>query len=71
MADSYNSLNDTGANNKWTLEAKTGADGVFYVKNTVRGTYLDWYSSNNNWSTYGTPSGAEFELSFFVVEAAQ
>lgn len=72
LADSYASLNDTGANASWSLEAKDGAAGVFYVKNTVRGNYLEWYASKNNWSTYSPSSLSDlFELSFFVVEAAQ
>ncbi len=69
LADSYSSLNEDGANKSWTLEAKDGATGVFYVKNTVRGNYLEWYASMNNWSSY-TPSSftPEYELSFYAAE---
>jgi hypothetical protein len=67
LADSYSSLNDTGANKSWTLEAKEGSAGVFYVKNTVRGNYLEWYAEKDNWSTYATSSLSDlFEISFFV-----
>ncbi|MBE6750502.1 MAG: hypothetical protein E7560_05000 [Ruminococcaceae bacterium] len=67
LADSYSSLNDEGANDDWTVTAKSGADNIYYVKNTVRGSYLEWYASMNNWSTYATSSLSDlFELSFHI-----
>lgn len=68
MADSYDSLNDEGANSSWVLEAKDGADGIYYIKNSVRGNYVEWYAKYNNWSTY-TPSSldGQFELCFHLV----
>ncbi len=70
MAASNNSLNDTGANDDWAITAVSGATNEYYVKNTVRGTYLEWYNSKNNWSTYNSNSDAQFEISFYLVEAA-
>ncbi|MBE6537602.1 MAG: hypothetical protein E7673_06600, partial [Ruminococcaceae bacterium] len=67
MAASNNSLNDTGVNTGWVLEAKS--DGIFYVKNAVRGTYLEWYASKNNWSTYYNDKSDLFEISFYVKSA--
>ena len=68
LADSYSSLNDTGVNSSWALEAKAGATGVFYLKNTVRGNYLEWYAEKNNWSTYGASTLSDlFEISFYKV----
>ena len=65
LADSYASLNDTGANKSWTLIEK--GEGVFYLKNTKRGNYLEWYASKSNWSTYATSSLSDlFELSFYA-----
>jgi hypothetical protein len=65
LADSYSSLNDTGANKSWELIEK--GDGVFYLKNSVRGNYLEWYASKDNWSTYATSSLSDlFELSFYA-----
>lgn len=66
LAESYSSLNATGVNDKWTLEAKDGAEGIFYLKNTVRGNYIEWYASKDNWSSYGTISGNLFEITFYV-----
>ncbi len=68
MADSYSSFNEDGANKSWALEAKEGAEGIFYVKNTVRGNYIEWYAEKNNWSSYATSDLSDlFELSFYVV----
>ena len=68
LAAQYSSLNADGENSTWTLEAKDGATGIFYVKNVGRGNYLEWYASKNNWSTYATESLSDlFELSFYVL----
>ena len=66
LAGEYSSLNVEGQHKSWTLEAKSGAPGVFYVKNVGRGNYLEWYESKNNWSTYSTSSLSNlFEISFY------
>ena len=71
LAGSYSSLNADGANKSWELIAKDGATGIFYLKNTVRGNYLEWYASMGNWSTYATSSLDDlFELSFYLVEGS-
>ncbi|MBQ8414267.1 MAG: hypothetical protein IJX58_03365 [Clostridia bacterium] len=68
MADSYSSFNEDGANKSWALVAKEGAEGIFYVKNTVRGNYIEWYADKDNWSSYATSELSDlFELSFYVV----
>ena len=65
LAASYSSLNDTGIHKSWTLTEKS--EGIFYLKNTGRGSYLEWYASKNNWSTYTTSSLSDlFEISFYV-----
>ena len=69
MADQYNSLNDTGTNKNWTLEQKSGTTDIFYLKNAARGNYLEWYSSQDNWSTYTGTLSDLFELSFYLVSA--
>ena len=71
MAASNASLNNEGTNDTWEIIAKDGADGVFYVKNVVRGNYLEWYTKYSNWSTYKTSSlDDQFEISFLIVERA-
>ena len=64
LADSYSSLNETGAHKSWTLKSKD--DGTFLVYNTGRKTYLEWYASKSNWSTYTAGNTAEYYLSFYV-----
>ena len=72
MADSYSSVNEDGVNDKWELTAKSGSTDLFYLKNTVRGNYLEWYNKFSNWSTYN-PSALDdqFELSFYVKSAEE
>ena len=70
LADEYSSLNAEGANKYWTLEEKSA--GLYYVKNTGRGNYLEWYDSKGNWSTYATSSLSNlFEISFYAYELAE
>ena len=45
-------------------------DGLYYIRNTVRNAYMEWYSSNNNWSAYyNIAAGSEgmFALAFYQV----
>ena len=60
----YQSLNKDGKHKSWTLTAKD--DTTFLVKNVGRNTYLEWYSSKGNWSTYSAGNTAEYYLSFYV-----
>ena len=67
MAADYKSLTENGVNDRWTLTAVSGSNGLFHVKNTGRGTYLEWYSSKNNWSTYDPDSlDEQFEIAFYA-----
>ena len=72
LAESYSSLNDTGVNKTWSLEAVEGKTGLFYFKNVGRNTYLEWYADKDNWSTYN-PSSRDnlFEMSLYLVEAGE
>lgn len=68
MGDSFSSMPLGEKNDKWILE--DAGDGVFYVKNTVREAYIEWYASNNYWSAYyNIASGSEdmFALKFYKV----
>ena len=67
LASSYSSLNETGEHKSWALTSK--GDGTFLVKNTGRNTYLEWYSSKGNWSTYTAGNTKEYYLSFYVKNA--
>ena len=67
LADEYSSLNTSGTHKTWKLEAKSGATGIFYLKNVGRGNYLEWYASKGNWSTYNDTLTDLFEISFYAV----
>ena len=72
MADSFSSMTLGEAHDKWVLE--DAGNGLYYVKNTVRGAYIEWYASKNNWSGYNyINSGSEgmFALKFTPAEAIE
>ena len=55
-------------NDKWALE--DAGDGLFYVKNTVRGAYMEYQDSYGTWSAYyNIEAGSEgmFALAFYEV----
>ncbi len=55
-------------NTAWQLEeAKTA--GCYYIKNAVRGNYLEWYADKGNWSSFSKISDeALFAQAFFKVK---
>lgn len=68
MGDSFSSMPLGEKNDKWVLE--DAGNGLYYVKNTVRNVYMEWYDSNGNWSAYyNIAEGSEgmFALSFYKV----
>ena len=68
MAAEFSSMKLGEVNDDWQLESLGGS--LYNVKNVVRGNYMEWYSSKNNWSTYGSQSAAtddQFQLSFYVI----
>ena len=69
MQDSYSSMPLGAEHDNWVLEE--AADDCWYVKNTERELYIEWYDSKGNWSAYGAiASGSEgmFALKFYQTE---
>ena len=69
MGDSFSSMPLGEKNDKWVLE--DAGNGLYYIKNTVRGAYMEWYAEKNNWSSYNKiSSGSEslFALAFYQAE---
>ena len=65
LAADYNSLNDTGSNDKWTLSS--AGNNQFYLLNTGRNLYLEWYASKGNWSTHTTdPLNQDYVVAFYT-----
>lgn len=72
MGDEYTSMPLGEKNDKWELVAAD--DGCWYVRNTARDAYMEWYASNNNWSAYyNIASGSEgmFALKFYQVTGTE
>ena len=54
-------------NTAWQLEEAKTAD-CFYIKNAVRGNYLEWYADKGNWSSYSKIGDeALFAQQFYLV----
>ena len=68
MGTSYGSTPLDDVNTAWQLE-KAKTDGCFYIKNAVRGNYLEWYADKDNWSSYYKVNDeALFAQAFFKVQ---
>ena len=68
LADSHASMDLGAVNDDWQLIDL--GDGLYNVKNTGRGNYMEWYVQYSNWSTYNSNSAAtdgQFQLSFYKV----
>ena len=72
MADSYSSMTLGEKHDTWTIE--DAGNGLWYVKNVGRESYIEWYADKNNWSSYyniGAGKEGMFALRFTPAEAAQ
>ena len=68
LGDSYASMDLGAAHDDWKLIDL--GNGLYNIKNTVRGNYMEWYTQYSNWSTYNSSSAAtddQFQLSFYKV----
>ena len=67
MDTSYSSMPLDKANTAWEISAAKTAD-CFYIKNAVRGNYIEWYADKSNWSSYNKISNeALFAQQFYLV----
>ena len=68
MGASYGSTPLDDVNTAWQLETAKTAD-CFYIKNAVRGNYIEWYADKGNWSSYSKIGDeALFAQAFFKVK---
>ena len=68
LGESYASMDLGAVNDDWKLIDL--GNGLYNIKNTVRGNYMEWYTQYSNWSTYNSSSAAtddQFQLSFYKV----
>ena len=67
MGASYTSTPLDDVNTSWKVLPAATAD-CFYIQNTARGNYLEWYASKNNWSSYNRISDETlFAQQFYLV----
>ena len=67
MGGSFASMPLDDVNTGWTVTA-AATDGCYYIKNAVRGNYIEWYADKNNWSSYDNNSNeALFAQKFWIV----
>ena len=68
LAEQFASMNLGAEHDDWALIDL--GDGLYNIKNTGRGNYMEWYAQFGNWSTYNSGSAAtdgQFQLSFYKV----
>ena len=68
MGASFASTPLDDVNPDWKILPAATAD-CFYIQNAVRGSYIEWYASKSNWSTYGSIGSNEalFAQQFYLV----
>ena len=49
----YSSTPLDKANTAWNV-LPAATDGCYYIQNTGRSSYLEWFADKNNWSSYGS-----------------
>ena len=67
MGASYSSTPLDDVNPNWEI-SEAATTGCYYIKNTARGNYIEWYADKSNWSSYSRVSDeALFAQAFYVV----
>ena len=67
MGADHGSMPLDDVNTAWEVSAAKTAD-CFYIKNAVRGNYIEWYADKGNWSSYYRISDeALFAQQFYLV----
>ena len=68
MGASYTSTPLDEVNPYWKV-SPAATENCFYIENTVRGAYLEWYESKGNWSSYYNIGSNEalFAQMFYLV----
>ena len=68
LAESHSSMDLNATYDDWKLIDL--GNGLYNIRNTGRGNYMEWYAQYSNWSTYNSSSAAtdpQFQLSFYKV----
>ncbi len=69
MGEKFSSMPLDEVNPNWEV-TPAATEGCYYIKNTARGNYMEWFAEKNNWSSYGNIGDNEplFAQKFYVVE---
>ena len=70
LGASYSSMPLDDVNVDWEISAAATAE-CFYIKNVVRGNYMEWYADKGNWSSYyniGSSEALFAQQLYLVVE---
>lgn len=69
MGDSFSSMPLDEKNPNWAV-TEAATEGCYYIQNTVRKNYIEWFAEKNNWSSYGTIGSNEalFAQAFYKVD---
>lgn len=71
MGSDFSSMPLDDVNTGWTVTAAE-TDGCYYIKNTARNNYIEWYSSKNYWSGYSNNNNeALFAQKFWIVNGVE
>ena len=68
LGESFASMDLNAVNDKWEIISL--GNGLYNIKNTGRGNYMEWYEQYGNWSTYETDNAAadeRLQMSFYKV----
>ncbi|MBR2811401.1 MAG: CehA/McbA family metallohydrolase, partial [Solobacterium sp.] len=52
MGEQYSSMPLDDVNTEWTI-GPSNTEDMYYIKNTGRNVYVEWYAARNYWSGYG------------------
>ena len=73
LGASYSSMPLDDVNPNWNVTA-AATEGCFYIQNTARGNYIEWYADKNNWSSYyniGSNEALFAQQFYLVVDSAE
>ena len=69
MGDSFSSMPLDEKNPNWTV-TEAATEGCYYIQNTARKNYIEWFADKGTWSSYGTIGSNEalFAQAFYKVD---
>ena len=68
LGNDFASMPLDDVNTAWEIST-AATEGCFYIKNAVRGNYIEWYNDKGNWSSYSAIGNNEalFAQQFYLI----